>query len=76
MNATKAREMAIRILGEFEELLAGKGVMIPSDVREGREEKECIYGTEYYELEDAITDILVGFICTNGEVQSTMIHLT
>ncbi len=52
------RQLAIGILDEFEELLAEKNVMIPSDDREGREEEACLYGTEYYELEDAIVGIL------------------
>jgi len=34
--------------------------MTPSADREGRKEEACIYGSEYYELEDTITDILVG----------------
>jgi hypothetical protein len=59
MKANKARRVAIEILDEFEELLDRKGIMIPSEDREGREEEACIYGTEYYELEDVITDILV-----------------
>ena len=53
------RQLAIAILDEFEDLLAEKNVMIPSDDREGREEEACLYGTEYYELEDAGRDILV-----------------
>ncbi|MBN2562227.1 MAG: hypothetical protein JXQ75_14985 [Phycisphaerae bacterium] len=40
-------------------MLASKDIIVPSDDREGREEEACLYGTEYYELEDAITDILV-----------------
>ena len=59
MKANKARRVAIEILDEFEELLGRKGMMIPSEDREGRKEEACIYGTEYYELEDVITDILV-----------------
>ena len=59
MKANKARRVAIEILDEFEEVLDRKGIMIPSEDREGREEEACIYGTEYYELEDVITDILV-----------------
>ena len=59
MNANKARRIAIEILDEFEELLGEKGIVIPSDDREGREEEACLYGTEYYRLEDTITDILV-----------------
>lgn len=58
MKEETARELAIQILDEFEELLDAKGIMIPSDDREGRKEEACIYGTEYYELEDAIVDIL------------------
>jgi len=59
MKANKARRVAIEIMDEFEELLGRKGIMIPSEDREGRKEEACIYGTEYYELEDVITDILV-----------------
>lgn len=59
MKANKARRVAIEILDELEEMLDRKSIMIPSEDREGREEEACIYGTEYYELEDAITDILI-----------------
>jgi hypothetical protein len=59
MKANKTRRVAIEIMDEFEEMLDRKGIMIPSEDREGREEEACIYGTEYYELEDVITDILV-----------------
>ena len=59
MNPRQAREIVIRVLDKFEELLAGKGINIPSDDREGRGEEACIYGSEYYELKDAITDLLV-----------------
>ena len=66
MNEERAREIAIQVLDEFEELLAAKGIMIRSQDREGREEEACLYGTEYYELEDAVTGILVG---QTGEAQ-------
>jgi len=59
MNEETARELAFSIIGDFEELLAEYDIVIPSADREGREEEACIYGTEYYLLEDAITDILV-----------------
>ena len=55
----RERKIAIEIHDEFEELLAAKGIMIPSDDREPDNENEaCLYGTEYYTLEDEITDIL------------------
>ena len=66
MNEEEARELAIQILDEFEELLAAKGIKIPSDDREGREEEACLYGTEYYELEDAVTDILMENVEADG----------
>lgn len=58
MEEDKARELAIDILDEFEELLDRHEIRIPSADREGRKEEACIYGSEYYELEDTITDIL------------------
>ena len=59
MNANKARRIAIKILDEFEELLGEKGIVIPSDNREEREEEACLYGMEYYRLEDTIADMLI-----------------
>ena len=55
----RERRIAIEILDEFEELLAAKDIKIPSNDREsdGRNESS-LYGTEYYDLEDKITDIL------------------
>lgn len=54
----KAREIAIEIIDEFEELLEGYKINIPSKDREGNPEEARIYGEEYYALEDSITDIL------------------
>jgi len=59
MRKDKARRLAIQILDEFEELLEGHGVKIPSADRDGRQEEACIFGSEYYDLEDTVTDILV-----------------
>ena len=54
----KNREIAIEIIETFEELLDSKDIKIPSEEREGDEDEACIYGTEYYELEDSIIKIL------------------
>jgi hypothetical protein len=58
----KARKLSAEIMDCFEELLEEKGIDIPSTDREGRAEGECeearIYGTEYYDLEDKICDLL------------------
>ena len=54
------REVAIRIVDEFEELLAEKDIMVPSRDREGVEEEACLYGSEYYALEDAVVGVLMG----------------
>jgi len=59
MREDKARRLAIQILDEFEELLGRHSVKIPSADREGRKEEACIYGSQYYELEDTVTGILV-----------------
>jgi len=32
MNEERAREWAVRILDEFQELLAAKGITVPSDI--------------------------------------------
>lgn len=55
---TVARNLAIKIIDEFEELLGELNIKIPSKDREGGIEEACIYGSEYYQLEDAITEII------------------
>lgn len=53
------RQLAIRICEEFEELLAENGIKIQSDDRDGDPEEACLYGSEYYALEDGVVDILM-----------------
>ena len=55
------REYAIAIVDLFEELLDEKEIDIPSDDREGYDEEARIYGTEYYDLEDAVYELLAQF---------------
>ena len=58
-NKTKKnRLIAIKIIDEFEEMLCRNNIKIPSEEREGNKDEACIYGTEYYKLEDSIIDIL------------------
>ena len=58
-NKLKTNTMiAIKIINEFEELLYKKNIQIPSTDREGNDDEACIYGTEYYDLENSIIDIL------------------
>ena len=52
------KEIAIQIIEQFEELLLKKNIKILSDDKEGNENEACIYGTEYYQLEDSIVEIL------------------
>jgi hypothetical protein len=55
----RERRIAIEILDEFEDLLAEKDIKIPSNNREPDGQNEAfLYGTEYYDIEDKITDIL------------------
>ncbi len=53
-----SRKLAIKIIDEFEELLAKYDIKLPSNEREGNEEEACIFGADYYDLEDKITEIL------------------
>ena len=61
------RRLAGEILDEFEELLEMKDVTIPSDDREGGDEEARLYGSEYFELEDRIVEILRKNRATAGE---------
>jgi len=67
VSAEVACELAFAIIGECEELLAEHDIRIPSSDREGLEEEACIYGTTYYLLEDAITEILLSGSNRHGE---------
>lgn len=58
----KTRGIAIMILDIFEDMLDEKGIMIPDEDREGDEGEACLYGSTYYELEDAITELLCDYI--------------
>jgi len=54
----KARKMAIEILAEVEDMLDRLDITIPSEDREGNESEARLYGNEYWQLEDAITEII------------------
>lgn len=52
------KEKAIEIINEFEKLLNMKDIKIPNRDREGNEDEACIYGRDYYKLEESIIEIL------------------
>jgi hypothetical protein len=58
MDDEREREIASEILDEFEELLDEKDISIPSEDREGGDGEARLFGTEYFELEDKIVEIL------------------
>lgn len=58
----KTRGIAVAILDIFEDMLADKGIIIPDIAREGDEDEACLYGETYFELEDAITELLCDYI--------------
>lgn len=56
------REIAIKIISEFENLLAKYQIKLPCNDRENVENEAYIFGTDYYELEDNIIGILNNYI--------------
>lgn len=54
----KNKEIAIKIIDKFEELLARYDIKIPSNDRQKNEDESCIFGKEYYDLESSIINIL------------------
>ena len=73
---TKERELACNILDRFSEFLENKGVKIPNEEREeaikngeiDEKEADVLYGTEYYSLEDEITEAIEkGYDKVNSE---------
>ncbi|MCI8999672.1 MAG: hypothetical protein HFJ26_01745 [Clostridia bacterium] len=56
------KKIANKIINMFEELLKKHEIKIPNKERCGNEDEACIYGTDYYNLEDKVTEILDNFI--------------
>ena len=61
----KNREVAIKIIELFEELLEKYQIQIPSEDRENNPDEASIFGTNYYNLEDGITKILEENFCND-----------
>lgn len=57
-NSDKAKEVAADIINQFEHLLSKNNIIIPNEDREGNNDEACIYGKDYYDLEDYIIDVL------------------
>ena len=51
------KEKAIEIIDKFEELLVVNDIKIPNTDRKGNEDEACIYGSDYYNLEESIIEI-------------------
>ena len=57
-NSNKTKELASDIINHFEELLSKNNIIIPNEDREGNDDEACIYGKDYYDLEDYIINVL------------------
>ena len=55
----EARDVVCQVLCTFEEMLDQKGIMIPSEDRDGEEDEACLYGRDYCDLEGRIAEILM-----------------
>lgn len=60
MKISKNRQTAIDIINLFEGLLDYYGIDIPNPDADENENRAHIYGSDYYELEDGITELLGG----------------
>lgn len=54
----KYREIASTIIDEFEKILNKHKIKLLNEEREEKENEACIYGSDYYNLEDKIVEIL------------------
>ena len=66
-DLSKERHLACEILGDFEDFLESKGItkeMLPNEDRDeyGSDDTAIIFGSEYYSLEDEITDLIRGLV--------------
>ena len=55
------REFALLICDLFEDLLDEHSIKIPNEERPGEEGEACIYGSDWGDLVDAVTDYLEQF---------------
>ena len=53
--------VAFKVIGQFETLLDRENIAIPNKEREGKKDEACIYGTHYYDLEEAIKEVLSAY---------------
>ena len=51
--------LAISIIQKFEEVLYKNKIKIPDVDRSGEDDEACIFGRTYYDLEDAIKEVLI-----------------
>ena len=58
MDREKKVEIAFSIISEFEEYLDEHDITIPSRDRIGDPDEARIFGTEYYDIEEAVIDII------------------
>lgn len=59
MNEKEARNLAIYLLNEVEELLDEHNIEVPDADREGNKEEASLYGTTYYNLEDTFVRLIM-----------------
>lgn len=64
----RIRIISAGICGLFEDLLDVYDITIPSEDREGEEGEARLYGKKYYDLEDAVTGMLLHLceVCQNN----------
>ena len=62
VEINKSRKLAIDVIEIFEDFLDERNISIPSEDRELKniETEACIFGTEYYWLEDTLADLFKG----------------
>lgn len=57
-NEVQIRDIAIDICSAVEEFLEKYNITIPSNDRTGSDDEARLFGTEYYEFEDAVINVL------------------
>lgn len=57
-NSNKIKNVAVDIINQFEHLLSKNNIIIPNEDREGNNDEACIYGKDYYDLENYIINVL------------------
>jgi len=68
----KSKLLAAEIIDKFEDLLEKYNITIPSDDRSGDEAESRFYGTEYFNMQDEVEEMILNFVDNKNKVSGEL----